>query len=274
MSNVAKSFDIPAISLSVFLHNYFNNPIKLFRILYLTKFLEILETKPSFSYKTKKWVPYHFKLVINPSRHDRLFPTNSTLKFCNFADEIRRSNRRSRKDLGQKGASIALFHWRLSKIIILSVEARISLIPWDGGVVRGWSKPAEYRRKGWIAGVRCGMWSALLAQSTVSTSPNRRFCRTYHFSSVLLHKLRTLRYLNAFLALNVAWCLYSWCLCSLSISHRPVFIIPLTHAPNLSTHPPINVFRMIHLKKKKKKKKKKKNKLPSGKKKKKKKKKK
>lgn len=34
------------------------------------------------------------------------------------------------------------------------------------------------------------VWSALLAPSTVSTSPNRRFCRrTHHFSSVPLHTL-------------------------------------------------------------------------------------
>lgn len=92
------------------------------------------------------------------------------------------------KGPGQKGATIALFHWRLSKIIILSAVARISLIPWEPG---GRARTAECQRKGWIAGVRCGVWSALLAPSTVSTSPNRRFCRrTYHFSSVPLTQAR------------------------------------------------------------------------------------
>lgn len=124
---------------------------------------------------------------------DRLFPTNSTLKFCNFADEIGRSNRHGGKGPGQKGATIALFHRCLSKIIILSAAVRISLIPWTGGWSGSGRNRPECRRKGWIAGVRCGVWSALLALSTVSTSTNRRFCRrTYHFSSVLLHNLDSL----------------------------------------------------------------------------------
>lgn len=80
----------------------------------------------------RKRAPYHFKLAINPPRYsrDRLFPANSTLKFCNFADEIGRSNRHGGKGPGQKGTTIALFYRRLSKIIILSAAAaRISLIP-------------------------------------------------------------------------------------------------------------------------------------------------
>jgi len=40
MSNAAKSFDIPAISLSV-LHNYFDGLTKLFSNLYLTTFLDV-----------------------------------------------------------------------------------------------------------------------------------------------------------------------------------------------------------------------------------------
>jgi len=39
MCNVTKSYDIPATNLIV-LHNYFNNPTKLFLYLYLVKFLD------------------------------------------------------------------------------------------------------------------------------------------------------------------------------------------------------------------------------------------
>jgi len=44
MSNVIKSFDIPATSV---LHNYFNGLIKLFLYLYLTKFLNLQQNSSS-----------------------------------------------------------------------------------------------------------------------------------------------------------------------------------------------------------------------------------
>jgi len=40
MHNATKNFDILAISLNV-LHNYFNDPTKLFSDLYLAKFLDV-----------------------------------------------------------------------------------------------------------------------------------------------------------------------------------------------------------------------------------------
>jgi len=53
MSNTAKSFDVLTISLSV-LHNYFNDPTKLFLNLYLIKFLEILQQNYPFRVSRKK----------------------------------------------------------------------------------------------------------------------------------------------------------------------------------------------------------------------------
>lgn len=118
--------------------------------------------------------PVYFKSVIDLSRvpmDDRLFPDNSTLKLRNFADEIVRSSLVA-KGLGeQKGATIALFNWRLSKVIILSATARISLL-------RERLKGDNRNRPNTEEGLDCRC--TLCGQhysSTVSTSPNRRFCR-------------------------------------------------------------------------------------------------
>lgn len=54
----------------------------------------------------------------------------------------------------QKGATIALFNWRLSKVIILSATARISLLRERLKGDRT-ETGRRMRRKGWIAGVRC-----------------------------------------------------------------------------------------------------------------------
>lgn len=137
----------------------------------------------------------------------------------------------------KKGATIALFHWRLSKIIILSAAVRISLIPWAGGGLSGErSKPAECRRKGWIAGVRCGVWSALLALSTVSTPTNRRFCRCIPTISLPSSYTRArLIAISTRLSIYAARCLCSWCLCSrVSVPRFFLYFITVPPSP-LST---------------------------------------
>lgn len=126
--------------------------------------------------ENKKQNPYHFKLMIIHATINRLFPTNSTLKFCNFADEIGRLNCRGGKGPEQKGYDCL--------ISLALVEDHYFI---DGGtdisdsVSRGLSGDGRMSKKGWIAGVRCGVWSALLALSTVSTPTNRRFCRRVPF---------------------------------------------------------------------------------------------
>jgi len=50
MRNAAKKFDILTICLNVLVYNYFDDLIKLFSDLYLTKFLDVL-TKSFFSYR-------------------------------------------------------------------------------------------------------------------------------------------------------------------------------------------------------------------------------
>jgi len=120
--------------------------------------------------------PVYFKSVIDLSRvpmDDRLFPDNSTLKLRNFADEIVRSNLAVAKGLGeQKGATIALFNWRLSKVIILSATARISLLRER---LKGDNRNRPPNTEEGLD-CRCTLCGQHYS-STVSTSPNRRFCR-------------------------------------------------------------------------------------------------
>lgn len=128
--------------------------------------------------KIRNEIPTILSRWLNPSpqRIDYFPPIqrwSSVISLMRFGDRIAAAERVRDK----KGPRLLYFTGALSKIIILSEAVRISLIPWTGEVERGWSKPAECRRKGWIAGVHCGVWSALLALSTVSTSANRRFCR-------------------------------------------------------------------------------------------------
>jgi hypothetical protein len=114
-----------------------------------------------------------------------------------------------------------------------------------GGVVR--ERP-NARGKGWIAGVRCGVWSALLAPSTVSTSPNRRFCRrTYHFSSVPLTQARLFA-TSTPASRSTPFVVYARgvyarnCLSPAFLSRRVLLFITVTHAPILLPTLPRSMF--------------------------------